>query len=273
MKSFFPTELMSELNASYSVAIYGQPWRLPHLTELRVLWPNALSAAANASLATALWCNRNAATSASLETHTYLFMDGSLINHAAVWVHQPGHGIVPAVASFSWVEVTHCAYRSRVEGTTGMTPMFFWNAPGSGISVNVGRTLVIRSDPGEKLRVALARGYINRGPTMGRTFGRNKILRAFGHNTTPDSVQFINWREAPTSRSHFNDMPNLIVMLKWGCELHLLTKHLEHVRCGRVPDLRACRPTDAAVMAHGPACMQRTTEWALCPRASVRRAG
>ena len=48
-----------------------------------------------------------------------------------------------AVASHSWVEATHCFYYDWAEHTHGGSPMWWFVAPGSGLWLNVGRTVVL----------------------------------------------------------------------------------------------------------------------------------
>ena len=287
--------LLRGLNESYSVALYGSPGRLPALDDLRVVWPHALSAELNQSLtagstrATSLVCRSHWTASEALRRagSRYLFMSDKLINHAALWVHQPARPAPAPAVSYTWIEVTHCAYRSRVEGITGLSPMWFYATPGSGLSINVGRTLAIDHDPAgptEKLRLALTRGYANRHNRTagGRIFGTDRVLRFFGHNTTIggeriDTVQFVNGARArrvgattqQMSRSKgrlwwTTHLPNMVVTLRWGRELDYVASHLKHFQCGRHPHLRPCRPGEAALEAHGPACASRRVEHALC---------
>ena len=274
--------LLHELNTSYSEALYGKPGRMPPLSELRVIWPHALSSEANASLAVALVCHPTGQTAFRLRSTVYPFVSNSFINHAAIWLHQPVSSFA-AATSKSWVEVTHCAYRSRVEGTTRLSPLWFYQAPGSGVSVGVGRTLVITQDPrADRLRLALARGYINQQPVgskrLPRVFGVDRILHFFGYNSTQEgeeveSVQFVHRKAASqlTGRFYLNDLPNTIVMLRWGREVDYLIQHLEHVRCGRSPHLRACRLGDVAIEGHGTGCMNPAMWRSLCTKTSVNR--
>ena len=64
-----------------------------------------------------------------------------------MWVHQPA--VSTAAAQDSWVEVLHCANepsgKERLLTGWKYAPAWFYAAPGSGVSINVGRTRVVAS--------------------------------------------------------------------------------------------------------------------------------
>ena len=56
---------------------------------------------------------------------------------------EPRERLVAAPVSHSWVEVSHCFYYNYGEHVHMRTSMWFFAVPGSGVSLNVGRTLHI----------------------------------------------------------------------------------------------------------------------------------
>lgn len=91
---------------------------------------------------------------------------------AQLWVSREEENMSMPVAAHSWVEVTHCAERfwgrgpsAPPVGASGWQygPMWLYSAPGSGLSVNVGRTLATSHfDAAQLLRLLYAR--CRRGP-------------------------------------------------------------------------------------------------------------
>lgn len=135
-----PTPLVRDLTGDYSVRLYGAGAPSLDVLHARVLWPAALGAAARASLR-----NVSCGPDPRRAGETYLFLDvrQSFVNAGAIWLHQPPHRLLLPPASGTWAEVTHCFYFNWGEAVHGGTPMWLFAAPGSGLSLNVGRTLIL----------------------------------------------------------------------------------------------------------------------------------
>ena len=253
-----PAALLTDLVTSYSTALYGSPGRL-HFPTLRVIWPSILGEAARASLAGAVQCSIRAVP--WLASQPYLFIDArtnNFLNMQAIWVHQPRERLVAAPVSHSWVEVSHCFYYNYGEHVHARTSMWFFAVPGSGVSVNVGRTLHI--DPNtfgahgvEQMHKFMI--LVSRDTERGMNRLR-KRLRVLTNQTDVefDSLQFP--LQEPKSGRWRGERLTEIVMLRWGSEMSFITSHLDNVRCGRHPYLRQCSPSDPAIRVHGPACAQ-----------------
>jgi hypothetical protein len=259
-----PDQLFDELATSYSVALYGAPGRV-QIPTLRVVWPSILSAAASASLAGVVHCAIS--PDRWLSQRTYLFIDAmtnNFLNMQAVWVHQPPLKLLPAPASHSWVEVSHCFYYNYGEHVHARTSMWFFAVPGSGVSINVGRTLHIHAGTFGARSVERMHKFmilVSRNTTRG-TARLRKQLRELTNQTDVgyDSLQFP--LHAPKSGRWRGERLTEIVMLNWGSEMSFLSSHLDHIRCGRHPYLRPCTLSDAAIRVHGPACArQMPTPW------------
>ena len=133
--------------------------------------------------------------------------------------------------------------------------MWAWAAPGSGLSVNIGRTF--RVDPsrkGEQLHKLLTK--VNYDLRKGRE-RLARYLRDLRNASTDDpmkydSIVFL----ARTTSSWHGEVFDEVVLLGWGKEMAFMGHYLEHLWCGgpRPEDLRPCHPSDAAVRLHGPSC-------------------
>ena len=256
--------LLRELNSSYSVALYGAPGSLP--LQACVIWPALLTTEAVRSLQGAVACRwRLQATPGSF------YLRGTIVQPApAVMVHQASAALVP---SHGWAEVLHCSYIGAVGGdqVSGMSPMWFSVAPGSGLSVNVGRTLTFdASSPSpiaEQVHRAAVSGDFYRLDQL--LFNRsrkqqdpthfwcwrqrqNRTLACYPDLLRFDSLQFAGRRQGSGQRW------TELVMLAWGHEIDFSTAHLQAGRivCGRHPHLRTCLPTDAAPRMQGPSCLR-----------------
>lgn len=272
--------LAQELHNAYSIALYGATGRIPPLSSLRVLWPSLLSPVARAGLRGHVHCNSSSAEITLASTHSYLFIEDlaqNFLNGAALWLRHPlaAPARAPMAADHEWVEATHCFYFHAREHTSRSSPMWFFAAPGAGISINVGRTLVVReADYGAAVVRALHRSLrashklarpVRRkllGGPVKNAEGRRAVeeilgplIRAMGAAFAPpyDSVQLEQTAQASCSWEQFVE----IVVLGWGKELSYLPSYLNqtaHMRCGRHPHLRPCALSDAAVRVHGPVC-------------------
>ena len=138
----FPAPLVRDLTGDYSVQLYGGGAPGLDLLQARVIWPAALGAAARASLGEA---NVSCGPDPRRAHEKYLFLDmqQNFVNAGALWLHQPRHRLLPPPASGSWAEVSHCYYYNWGEHVHAGTPMWLFATPGSGLSLNVGTTLVL----------------------------------------------------------------------------------------------------------------------------------
>ena len=185
-------ELSHALQALYSEQLYGAPGRID-FSSLRVLWLDLLPRRALESLARVGVCNLDARL-----PHQPLFYAHDVVNNPrdAVWVHRLQVAHTPpstpltrsltsaasaaavqcctileithctsqddlaarALPNHSWVEVTHCP---RPKHTSAM---WLYEAPGSGVSINLGRTLIVNSVGSAKrfLRARFIEGSFSR---------------------------------------------------------------------------------------------------------------
>jgi len=122
------------LQGNYSIALYGSPWRV-NISTLRIVWLSLLPDAALISLAKMGGACR---LNAEPPWQPLYFMHDVVNNPIdALWVHS--YRRAEPVPSHGWVEVTHCARRNHISA------LWLYAAPGSGVSVNVGRTIVVHS--------------------------------------------------------------------------------------------------------------------------------
>ena len=119
------------LQDEYSERLLGARG-LVDIPSLRVIWLRLLSASALARLAAVGVCSIN-----SRPPFQPLYYGHDMVATPVdtLWIH-PTSMPAPA-ANYSWVEVTHCPRRNHVSA------MWLYAAAGSGVSINVGRTLVI----------------------------------------------------------------------------------------------------------------------------------
>ena len=288
----FSSLLRDELLGSYSQRVYGAAGRV-NLSTLRVIWPALIGPVARATLNGSVLCNipsdkawrkeywiwLRARTRLVHSVYPLVPQRNFFVNVEAILVHQPGtsaHEPLP-LTSHSWVEVSHCFFGSWAEGIHHGTPFWSWLAPGSGLSVNLGRAFhaVGKHENVERLHKVLVR------MSLDSTQGREKLakhLRALQNASEGeyDSVIF----EARRMSSWYGERFTEIVLLdrpgkSEKREMSFVAKHLELFRCGgpREEDLRPCHPSDAAVRMHGPSCaMPRSPEQLAitgCPFAEV----
>jgi len=125
------------LQGNYSQALYLSDGRVVPET-LRILWLDLMPSGALQGLAP----NFRNPLPPMLPFFSAMGMSYSINPVTALWIHQPApHAPIP---SHSWVEVTHCKGPTTGPSWKHM-PMWLYAAPGSGVSVNIGNTLVFRS--------------------------------------------------------------------------------------------------------------------------------
>ena len=133
--------------------------------------------------------------------------------------------------------------------------MWAWVAPGSGLSVNIGRAFIVeRGRAGEGLHKFLTK--VNRDLPQGRE-RLARYLRDIRNVSDDDPMEFDSIVfPARSHKSWHGEAFDEVVMLRWGKEMAFVGGYLEHFRCGgpHPDDLRPCQPTDTAVRLHGPSC-------------------
>lgn len=142
--------LWSILSASnYSMALYGPGGTLPSLETLRIVWLPLLSRRALNLLAETGVCM----SSPKLPDRPFFSWIGIKENPwDALWISRPYPRT--QVPSSGWIEVTHCPLTAPLRTSAKVThmwpawkqqPMWLHAAPGSGVSINVGRTYVAKT--------------------------------------------------------------------------------------------------------------------------------
>ena len=159
-----------------------------------------------------------------------LFYERHFLQRRALWVHRPP-GFAEVFQDGAWVEVTHCSY-----GINKTAEPFFFAASGSGVWINVGRSLRLdfRDERGPLIHRAIADGE----------FGEAVRLLDGVDLSTYDSIQF--------SQMHGGTWPADVltefVVLKLRSESDTLAKFLPSLQCGPSHRRRPCRADDAAVV-------------------------
>jgi hypothetical protein len=138
------------LNASnYTAALYGPGGSLPPSLLLRVVWLHLMSSEAIGELSKASVCQ---ASPKPPERPFFSWIGIKENPWNAVWISR--HFPRTAALSHAWVEVTHCALPApkRTEEAHTHTwpawkqqPMWLHAAPGSGVSINIGRTHIVQT--------------------------------------------------------------------------------------------------------------------------------
>lgn len=224
------SQLIARLQLGYSQALYGAEGRVP--SDVRVVWLRLVDNATLRSLPRICLC-------VSQPPETPFYTPQSVMHNPAdsLWLHVAAP--TPQVPDHSWAEVTHCP-------DDWANPMWFYASPGSGLSINVGRTLLLRRDaPAESWRRRLVT-QLHADPRADTAAGRNASLlvaRLIGRGY--DSVQLADHREAYSS-----ELKHEIVMLRWPARVRPNETLTDAVRCGRHPFLVPCSPTHPAVRMH-----------------------
>tara|TARA_B110001452_G_scaffold84927_1_gene69382 strand:- start:1583 stop:2626 length:1044 start_codon:yes stop_codon:yes gene_type:complete len=255
--------LVRALQHGYSQRLYGRPG-LVELDRIRLIWPELLPAEVRGSLRTR--CTLPKGQDARCEQcggpcRPFLWVQPpkNLLQTSAVWIHRPPQQLQANHSDGEWVEVTHCYYSS--EGIKSSTPMWFQATPGTGISINIGRTLRLdavghwpTTDEThrytEQLHKAIVKGrvprHVNTSGCDGPGLSCMHDLRAY------DSLQY-PLRAHP---SFGDERWTEIVMLNWPGEASFITARQNRLMCGRHPYLRPCSLEDEAVRMMGPGCIR-----------------
>lgn len=142
-------QLHAALSQEYSEAVYGAAGRMPAAHALRVVWAALLPPRAMAVVSRV----GGACTYDAQPPHRPFYSSHDLVSNPedSIWIGRREPDV--PISNDTWVEVTHCP-RALPPSALGMInpgdewmmgPMWAYVAPGSGVSVNVGRTLVLTS--------------------------------------------------------------------------------------------------------------------------------
>ena len=279
-----PASVLRDLATDYSRQIFGTAGHKLNLSTLRVLFPALLGPEAKESLRDAVACSpRMYRSRLSGVTYPFLYHDGlAFQNSQALWIHQPGSCSSTPAGSHAWVEATHCFFYNWGEHVHPGTPMFWFAAPGSGVWINLGRTLVLDKETYGQTAVDRAHKWIVRlrGSERGAALQAGlRVLLGLNHSSSAavasspmppippgladgapplETVQFP--RRSPASWR--GECMDEIITLRFGAEMSFVTSLLLHepapIRCGPPDRLQRCTIRDAAMRAHGPSCARRT---------------
>lgn len=145
-----------------------------------------------------------------------------------------------AVENHGWAEITHCPSEggSHTDTPWGFSAAWAYVAPGSGVSVNVGRTLVLeQNDFFAALRRAYPEGSLQEGcterwrqlnDTNFRSYIRDPLLRQY------DSIQLVSHKEYFSAERRHE-----IVLFRYG-ECQRFNEATRGLRCGRHPHFVDC---------------------------------
>lgn len=259
------------LQGNYSIALYGATGRVD-TQALRIVWLQLLPPAFVSAVATSTgFCK--ASPMPPLRPF-FLSMDVTANPQDALWVHAPHATPIP---SHQWTEVTHCPQRLHSDpggAAWKAMPMWLYVAPGSGVSINVGRTLALESFA-EAAHV-LARAFSGKlaghasilpracsdefafapphfegrglpwrqgGPTaVTQHILRRAIARLDRLNLSGlDSIQILQHQE------YFSREPRHELVFLRRSECQTLRPSWTEIKCGRAPWLRTCSQEDAAL--------------------------
>lgn len=168
-------------------------------------------------------------------------------------MHRPIADWPTTYADNSWVEVVHCGYSGH-EGLTDESKMWFFAVAGSGVHLNIGRSLRVdvswpagdwpdfHEDGVDDAHKAMVQSRLDEA---GEILGVN--LAEY------DSVQFPRWGgPASWGGEYFTE----IVSLRLQPEASYIYQHLDSdiLRCGPADALRPCRADDPVVLQMGSEC-------------------
>lgn len=169
---------------------------------------------------------------------------------SSLWLHrEPARKAVP---SHGWAEVTHSPLKHDPLWSSG--PMWLFVTPGSGISVNVGRTLVVGSY-GEAYQLIQCSLLPLRGAIQQQPQGvREDCKRHHHHPPKHDHASPLpTWVSSPdefwrsydslqvlTHQEYYSNEPRHELILLHRNETDALTSRMEGLMCGRWPYLAPC---------------------------------
>ena len=217
------------LQANYSLALYGAP-NLVDVSRLNLVWLPLLSIAALSDLqavGVCLW----EPVGFEMPLHA---PHSSLSNPLAVWRNTPQE----PVPSHGWIEVTH-----DVRGGRSDPPNFpwFYVARGSGVSLNVGRTIAVDQSKGVTWCARSGPNPTSRADLLARFSCILPALASPEWLSSLDSIQLLHAWDPTDSVPWTHGFRHEILFLSTidvaeGERLPLLTSNSTTLRCGRSPD-------------------------------------
>ena len=239
------------LQDEYSVTLYGAKGRVP-IDDLRILWLPLMPRAAIKLLARIGVCGWHAEPP---NRPFYLFHDLRNNPRAAVWIRKQLP--VKSAPNHSWVEVTHCSRRGHASAR------WHYVAPGSGVSVNVGRTLVVESVAVAKklLLEAELDGPCGRlppecpeartccGEPLHASSCYSPVVNITGSVGPLNSSRIANLdslQVLDNMDSYAGERRHELILLRFS-ECEPLTHRTRGVMCGAYPNLLRCNPENKAL--------------------------
>ena len=230
----------AEFSGAYSQRLYGAPGEISASTQLRIVWPDLLSETTR----------RRVFVSCSFVTENdpgpFFFFNGGMLQNNGLWVHWADWQLGEATAADgSWVEVTHCGYLG--EGTHERTPMWFLMASGSGVRVNVGRSLrlPVLNQNDEYADEGGSQHWLHMGHVELVSGSVARAADWLGQDlSTYDSIQFPKYGAGTGWNGvRFTEL----IMLRMVSEQDFLSQHLSELRCGPSAALHPCTVDDEAI--------------------------
>ena len=225
--------LLPRLNGTYSMRLYGMRGRVPPVDTLRLVWLNLLPATDRARLERHGLCY-----SQSLPPfYPFYVLQGRPVNLNALW-RTNDEAPAPARASHSWVEVTHCALPGSMRGQHAWKHGLFWLfvAPGSGLSVNIGRTRAVASfEEGMRILKRMYPGEVDE--RCNKMQGRANLSGTeYAEYDDIDSLQILQHQE------YFSvEQRHEIILLESNqSECDPVRASTKFFKCGRFPHLDQC---------------------------------
>jgi hypothetical protein len=216
LEQIMSQDLIDEIQDEYSVALYGGKNRVD-INSLILLWVPLLSTPAINKMGVV--CNGRQTQEKPL------FVASFFAQSAAIWAVQPS---LPPLANNTWVEVVHCERR----GWKG--PMWLFVSPGSGVSVNTGRTWVVPHKVfyGEIKPKLGTKSYVD---NLRLHFDTLQISHAPSDEDYPGT-----WQGSGA-------MIELILFASLEEAALDTLKRSQYLRCGRYPYLRNCTANDRSM--------------------------
>lgn len=268
------------LQEQYSASLYGAPGRVD-TASLRLLWLPLLPDAALRAIGRLGGLCKYDSGYPWRPLFTALDIFANPVDSVWIsWEHKTHAGF--PVANHSWIEVTHCGQGAHKVGQRNLGwqfgPMWLYAAPGSGVSINVGRSVVMsHSDAARLLRrvypnalecacepgcaFGLRPGSSYANSSNARTNGSSCISNLVPRSAESDVARRYTrcWtRDAVLAEldtiqifdhvEYFSrERRHEIVRLRHDGECATLEPGTPHLRCGRFPHLRRCERNSTAL--------------------------